>query len=565
MKDMPALAESTDLELLALARNGQRAAYGQLVVRHQTLVASLAYSICGDFRRSQDVAQDAFVVAWQQLGALEDATKFKNWLCGITRNLSQNLVRRQARRADQLVAPSASALEPLDAAPSPRDQAVSHEEAAIVWQSLERLPEIYREPLILFYREHQSINRVAAALDLSEDTVKQRLARGRGMVRGQVEKLIERSLGCTTPGVIFTSTVLAALPAVTVKIAAGTTTATAAKGGAAAKTVFSLSWFGTALMPLVNIAGTYFISRQILPQARTPEERTFLRRLLWIMCAASCIAIIGVLGLQQWLMSEIAQEHLDLKLNRHQVNPASGTHTFTLLSFGLLCLFLAVTAIISLWGYRRYIDFARSFRLPENAAPWRKRIWFGPDRALAWRSKFTIFGLPLIDIRFGHSPQAALTRGTARGWIALGDIAHGVLFALGGFALGGIAVGGVAIGVLSTGAVAIGIIALGGVAVGGVANGMVAIGYIALSALFALGFETAAGFVAVAKHFADGTVFTAGEHVNDVTVRNWMGTSPVMRVLKATEHLRMFSPAILIPVLSTVATNFLVRYRRTAP
>ena len=562
MKYMPAPAESTDLELLALARNGQRDAYGQLVARHQTLVASLAYSICGDFRRSQDVAQEAFVLAWQQLGALEDATKFKSWLCGITRNLGQNLLRRQARRVDQ---PIDSALDPLDTAPNPRDQAVSREEAAIVWQSLERLPEIYREPLILFYREHQSVERVAAALELSEDTVRQRLARGRGMVREQVEKLVERSLGCTTPGVMFTTAVLSALPVVAVELAAGTTAVTAAKGGASAKTVFSLSWFGTALMPLVNIAGTYFISRQILPQARTPEERTFLRRLLWIMCAASCIAIIGVLGLQQWLMSEIAQEHLDFKLHRHHVNLSSDIQTFALLSFGLLCLFLAVTAIISLWGYRRYIDFARSFRLPENAAPWRKRIWFGPDRALAWRSKLTALGLPLIDIRFGHSPQAALTRGTARGWIALGDIAHGVLFALGGFALGGIAVGGVAIGVLSTGGVAIGAIALGGLAVGGVANGMVAIGYMALSALFALGYETASGFIAIARHFADGTVVTVGEHINDVTVRNWMGTSPVMRALKATEHLRMFSPAILIPVLSTVATNFLVRYRRTAP
>ncbi len=53
--------------------------------------------------------------------------------------------------------------------PSPSMQAVSREEEAILWRALERIPDTYREPLILFYREEQSIERVAAELELSED------------------------------------------------------------------------------------------------------------------------------------------------------------------------------------------------------------------------------------------------------------------------------------------------------------------------------------------------------------------------------------------------------------
>ena len=49
----------------------------------------------------------------------------------------------------------------------------------MLWRALERIPETYRESLILFYREHQSVAAVAAALELSEDAVKQRLSRGR--------------------------------------------------------------------------------------------------------------------------------------------------------------------------------------------------------------------------------------------------------------------------------------------------------------------------------------------------------------------------------------------------
>jgi DNA-directed RNA polymerase specialized sigma24 family protein len=44
-------------------------------------------------------------------------------------------------------------------------------EEAILWRVIERIPENYREPLVLFYREHQSVEDVAAALDLNTDPV----------------------------------------------------------------------------------------------------------------------------------------------------------------------------------------------------------------------------------------------------------------------------------------------------------------------------------------------------------------------------------------------------------
>ena len=59
----------------------------------------------------------------------------------------------------------------------PLAQAISREEQAILWRSLERIPVIYREPLILFYREQESVEQVAQALELSEAAVRQRLCR----------------------------------------------------------------------------------------------------------------------------------------------------------------------------------------------------------------------------------------------------------------------------------------------------------------------------------------------------------------------------------------------------
>ena len=86
-----------------------------------------------------------------------------------------------------------------DQSPAPDEQAASEEEAALVRDALAQLPQLYREPLILFYRENQSAKAVSEALDISEDAVRQRLARGREMLRDQVSGVIESVLARTGP------------------------------------------------------------------------------------------------------------------------------------------------------------------------------------------------------------------------------------------------------------------------------------------------------------------------------------------------------------------------------
>ena len=589
---MSAPSETNDLELLALAQSGDQSAYGQLVSRHQTLVVSLAYSICGDFARSQDLAQEAFITAWRQLGALEDAAKFKAWLCGITRNLGHNFVRQQTLRADRPDASLEATAEAVADSPSPHDHAVTREEASIVWRALEQLPETYREPLILFYREHHSVERVATALDLSEDTVKQRLSRGRGMLRDQVENLVERSLGFTTPGVMFTTAVLSALPLAATQIAVATTAGTAAKGGAMAKASLSLAWLSLGLIPVLNIAASWFAGRQLLKQARNPGEHAFFKRLVWASGLISAIMVIGILALHQWDFARLKNYKEQLVQSLPQSRPLSvpgvrgsdtektveevivqhrqqrpapyDTKTPALVLLGWTGLCFTASVIVALWSGRRYLAFYREWRPAENIRRRRFMLHFYPSRALAYRSKLTAFGLPLVDIRFGHSPDEPVLRGTARGWIAIGDIAHGVVFALGGFATGGIALGGVAVGVVSMGGLSLGLLALGIVAVGGVANAfLLAVGYEAFGVLLGFGFEAATGLVAVAKHIAaDGSLFAAADHVRDSVAREWSDTGMLPWIFKVTLYPRIFSGQFAAMVIATLTLTALARRPR---
>jgi RNA polymerase sigma factor (sigma-70 family) len=198
--------ERSDAELLAATRRGERAAFGTLVERYQGVVCAVTYSSTGDRALSEDVAQDTFLAAWRQLDQLREVGRLRAWLCGIARNLARKARRKTSREA--LVEP---ATEPVSDA-DPFERVSEHESEALVRSALDRVPEAYREVLVLYYREQRSVREVAAALELSEAAALQRLSRGRQYLAEGVANLVERSLRGALPRKSLVAGVLAALP-----------------------------------------------------------------------------------------------------------------------------------------------------------------------------------------------------------------------------------------------------------------------------------------------------------------------------------------------------------------
>jgi RNA polymerase sigma factor (sigma-70 family) len=210
----------------------------EIVARHQAMVCGVAFGILGDFAESEDAAQDAFLTAWRKFHDLREPAGLRAWLFQIARNAALGRLRR-TRGAEVLDA----ALEVADESPQPDEGAAKEEEAALVRESLARLPEVYRMPLILFYREGQSVKRVGEALGISEDAVKQRLARGREMMRDRLSSVIETVLTRTKPGPVFTMAIAAAIGALAAPaavagsvFAAGSTAASTTSAAAASAT-----------------------------------------------------------------------------------------------------------------------------------------------------------------------------------------------------------------------------------------------------------------------------------------------------------------------------------------
>ena len=258
-----------DAELVAHSLRGDRDAFGQIVARYQALICSLAYSSSGSLTESEDLAQEAFTTAWKNLSGLREPEKLRSWLCSIVKNLSH----RARRGQNHEPAHEAEPMETLDKLPAPGphplDQAISREEEGILWRSLERIPETYREPLILFYRQHESVEEVALALELSADTVRQRLVRGRKLLQEEVIAFVEGALGKTSPGPAFTQGVLSALPVAASSAKATAVSATLAAGGAAAKSAAVLGSVGS----LFALLGSGFVSARAAADCTTKSLR----------------------------------------------------------------------------------------------------------------------------------------------------------------------------------------------------------------------------------------------------------------------------------------------------
>ena len=495
-----AMQAENDAQLVAASLAGNHDAFRQIVERYQTLVCSLAYCATGSVGQSEELAQETFVAAWKNLSQLREPAKLRSWLCTLVRFRISHRHRRQGREPFHPADPS-EAMEAM-ASPEapPSSQAITNEETAILWRSLERVPEMYREPLVLFYREHQSIGTVATNLDLTEDAVKQRLARGRKMLQEQVLAFVEGALTRTNPGQAFTFAVLAALPVtlVTSAKAASLATATTA-GGAMAKGAVFGSVLGGLLGPAVGVVCGYFGLRLSLKNAATPRERAYIIRyaktlaVAVVILTAWLLLFFGLLGRKLW-----------------SAHPA----------------FLIVPGIAVVLAYGIFI-FVSARRFSTTFARIRNEDWqLHPELfreeplPLVWeyRSRATLFGLPLVHCRSGKLPGQKSA--PAIGWIAFGETAYGIILACGAVAVGGISTGGISVGILSFGGFGFGLLAFGGLAFGGVALGGAAIGMIASGGI-ALGWHAALGGVAVAREFALGGAAMAN-HANDPAAREFI-------------------------------------------
>jgi RNA polymerase sigma factor (sigma-70 family) len=171
----------SDADLVASAKAGDKEAYGLLIQRFQRSAYGLACVLLGDQCEAEDITQEAFLRAWQNLDLLSDPAKFAPWLRRIVFGVSIDWLRtfrpdlyRLADSDIELVlfsqpAATTTALAALE----------TIELRQRVWDAVARLPPNYRLPLTLFHLDGLSHAKVADAIGVGESTVRSLVTRAR--------------------------------------------------------------------------------------------------------------------------------------------------------------------------------------------------------------------------------------------------------------------------------------------------------------------------------------------------------------------------------------------------
>lgn len=197
-----------DTTLVEAGRRGDHAAFAQIVERYQSAVYAVSYASTRNRALADDVAQETFVAAWRSLRELRDGTRLSAWLCGIARNRARDALKRQRREHPEGADPVAD--EPV-AASTPFDALGDAQIERLLATALDGVPAVYREPLVLFYVEQQSVADVARLLGLSPATTNKRLSRGRTMLAARIGELVESKLTLRGPKRDLVVCVLAAI------------------------------------------------------------------------------------------------------------------------------------------------------------------------------------------------------------------------------------------------------------------------------------------------------------------------------------------------------------------
>lgn len=169
------------LARIEAARNGDAAAFEEIMVLTERRVAQIAWRILGDAEDVKDAMQETFLRFFRHLRRYDETQDLMGWLSRITVNASLDLLRRRRRLGIFDALESAGPI--ADRAPAADDDLIHRSELALLRRAIDALPPKQRVAMLLRDVEGLSTTEVAAALSSSPVTVRVQLSRARLKVR----------------------------------------------------------------------------------------------------------------------------------------------------------------------------------------------------------------------------------------------------------------------------------------------------------------------------------------------------------------------------------------------
>jgi RNA polymerase sigma-70 factor (ECF subfamily) len=159
--------------LAVRCRNGDRAAFDEIVSRYTVRLFRFAFRLLGDRSEAEDAVQETFVRVYKAIPAYRPDGYFSSWIYRIALNEC-----RRRRRNYRITLPLEAAPQ-VASGPDPQQSAMTAERNRVLRLAVEALPEHYRIVMMLFYFDELSVDEISRTIDVSVSAVKVRLHRGR--------------------------------------------------------------------------------------------------------------------------------------------------------------------------------------------------------------------------------------------------------------------------------------------------------------------------------------------------------------------------------------------------
>jgi len=182
-----------DAILVNQALQGDQNSFGKLIEKYQHQIYGLAFHWVRNFADAEDIAQEVFLVAYENLGNLREPAKFSPWLKGIAENLIKMWNRQKGRtesiddftesEMDELIAPMSP--------PTPEEHYEKREIQEKVMRAVSALPEPNRLVVSLYYIDGLSYSDISEFLEIPVGTVRSRLHRAKTQLKGEMIGMVK--------------------------------------------------------------------------------------------------------------------------------------------------------------------------------------------------------------------------------------------------------------------------------------------------------------------------------------------------------------------------------------
>lgn len=184
----------SDTELINKVLGGEKAAYADLMKRHQRFVFTLALRFAKNREDAEEIAQDCFIKAYRSLYTFRNTSKFSTWLYSIVYTTAMTFLRK--KRLDiQSIDTVAGLLNVENHVSDLNSDDLEHKSKMVfVNRAIDQLLPDDAAIITLFYQGEQSLEEIGKALGMETNTVKVKLHRARHRLKEKIENILHHEV-----------------------------------------------------------------------------------------------------------------------------------------------------------------------------------------------------------------------------------------------------------------------------------------------------------------------------------------------------------------------------------